>query len=114
MLDKCELRLYILAEATLLEEYRDGLEALVQAGKKGVILTDKFELKGATIYKTTPEKGQLRFITDSSFVLTGTLNNNDDDKCLYSGQSNLVLVMKEALRNKILLIQNNFKEDIDI
>lgn len=114
MLDKCELRLYILAEATLLEEYRDGLEALVQAGKKVVILTDKFKLKGSTIYATTPEKGQLRFITDSSFVLTGTLNNNDDDKCLYSGQSNLVLVMKEALRNKILLIQNNFKEDIDI
>ncbi|MBR6308299.1 MAG: TrmB family transcriptional regulator [Lachnospiraceae bacterium] len=114
MLDKCELRLYILAEAMLLTEYRDDLETLVQAGKKVVILTDNFELKGATIYKTTPEKGQLRFITDSSFVLTGTLNNNDDDKCLYSGQSNLVLVMKEALRNKILLIQNNFKEDIDI
>ena len=29
MLDKCELRLYILAEAALLEEYRDDLEALV-------------------------------------------------------------------------------------
>ena len=114
MLNKCELRLYILAEASLLEEYKSELADLVSQGKKVVIITDTFQLPGATIYETVPDKGQLRFITDSSFVLTGTLFNNDDDKCLYSGQSNLVSVMKEALRNKIILIQNNLKEEIQL
>ena len=114
MLDKCELRLYILAEATLLKEYESELAELVAKGKKVVIITDNFKLPGATVYETVPEKGQLRFITDSSFVLTGTLFNKDEDKCLYSGQSNLVSVMKEALRNKIILIQNNLKEEIQI
>lgn len=114
MLNKCELRLYILAESSLLKEYESELAELVKSGKKVVILSDDFKLPGATIYKTVPEKGQLRFITDSSFVLTGTLFNSDEDRCLYSGQSNLVSVMKEALRNKIILIQNNLKEEIQL
>ncbi len=114
MLNKCELRLYILAESSLLREYEGELAKLVKSGKKVVILSDDFKLPGATIYKTVPEKGQLRFITDSSFVLTGTLFNNDEDRCLFSGQSNLVSVMKEALRNKIILIQNNLKEEIQL
>lgn len=114
MLNKCELRLYILAESSLLREYEGELAELVKSGKKVVILSDDFKLPGATIYKTVPEKGQLRFITDSSFVLTGTLFNHDEDRCLFSGQSNLVSVMKEALRNKIILIQNNLKEEIQL
>jgi hypothetical protein len=43
-------------------------------------------------------------ITDSSFVLTGIFSGNSHDTCLYSGQQNLVDVMKEALKNKIELL----------
>ena len=105
MLQQTELRLYILAESSLLEEYRQQLEQLVNDGKKVVILSENFELEGATIYKTEPEKGQLRFIIDSSFVLTGELTGSNSDTCLYSGQQNLVNVMKEALKNKIILLE---------
>lgn len=106
MLHQTELRLYILAENSLLEEYRNELTTLVQAGKKVVILSDNFHLRGAKIYHTKPEKGQLRFIIDSSFVLTGELTGSNSDTCLYSGQQNLVSVMKEALKNKIILLEN--------
>ena len=113
MLDKCELRLYVLAEASLLSEYKKKLERLVSRDKKVVIISEGFELEGATIYETPPKKGEFRLITDSSFVLTGSINGNDSDKCLYSGQNDFVLIMKEALRNKIILIQHNLKEEIE-
>lgn len=105
MLNHTELRLYIMAEKNILEEYRLQLERLVAEKKKVVILSDGFNLKGAKLYKTEPEKGQLRFIVDSSYVLTGELNDGEHDTCLYSGQKNLVSVMKEALKNKIILLE---------
>ena len=113
MLDKCELRLYIMAESCILDHYREKLESLVAEGKKVVIISEAFVVPGAVVYETKPEKGQLRLITDSSYVLTGSLNGNESDKCLYSGQSDFVLLMKEALKNKIILIQHNLKEEIE-
>lgn len=105
MLDSCELRLYIMAETDVLREYDEKLKELIAKGLKVVIMSDAYEAEGAIIYKTEPDKGQIRFITDSSFVLTGTLTGRDDDTCLYSGETNLVEVLKEALKNKISLIQ---------
>ena len=113
MLSKCELRFYIQADASLLEEYKAILANLVKGKKKAVIIAEGFDLGGATVYNAPNEKGQIRLITDSSYVLTGTLNGNDEDKCLYSGQSDFVMVMKEALRNKIVLIQHILKEEIE-
>lgn len=146
MLLSTKLRLYIMADSSLILYYAKEMEKLNQEGKKIVILTDKGildennfpkihgfntnnkniqennQLSDSTnsdsmIFITELEKGQLRFITDSSFVLTGELNdcnsdtinsNNSDfadsDTCLYSGQKNLVNIMKEALKNKIILL----------
>jgi hypothetical protein len=42
---------------------------------------------------------------DSSFVLTGEISGSEHDTCLYSGQQNLVNLMKEALKNKIELLR---------
>ena len=106
MLDRCEYRLYILAHDWLLEEYRPELEALINKGRKVVVLTDDdTSFDGATVYKTDVEEGQLRFIVDSAYVLTGQLTGGSEETCLYSEQANLVEVMKEALRYKIVLIQ---------
>jgi len=111
MLGRCELRLYILAHDWLLEEYREELERLIKAGRKVVVLTDDdIKFDGATVYKTDVEEGQLRFIVDSAYVLTGQLRGGGEETCLYSEQTNLVEVMKEALRYKIVLI----KKGIDI
>lgn len=105
MLKACDYRLYILAKAVLLKEYKEEIEALVREGKKIVVLSEEDIFENTIFYKTKPESGQLRFITDSSYVLTGTLEGKETDTCLYSGESNLVAVMKEALKNKMILIE---------
>lgn len=104
MLAETELRLYMMAPAKVLGEFENELAEIVKAGKKVVLLTKDFKLAGAKIYETKPEQGQLRFITDSSYVLTGELTDDEHDTCLYSGQKNLVEVMKEALKDKITLL----------
>lgn len=107
MMEKTQLRLYIMAGAEIIEEFEDELKQLVDDGKKVVILTNNFTLKGAVVYQITPGEGQLRFITDSSYVLTGELTDDEHDTCLYSGQENLVSVVKEALKNQITIIGGN-------
>lgn len=105
MMEACEYRLYIMAEWRFLKEHEEALDALTKKGLKIVILSDSCEISGAIYYKTEPPKGQIRFITDSNNVLTGALNGEDNDTCLYSEEENLVEIMKEALKNKIELIE---------
>ena len=107
MMRSCQYRLYILAEAELIREYEPELLRLIAEGKKIVLMTSGYALEGAIVYETQPERCQIRFITDSSYVLTGELTGSAADSCLYSGQPNLVAVMKEALKNRITLIQYN-------
>ena len=100
MLSKTNLRVYLMAEDALISEYEEELSLLINKGKKIVLLSESKDVKGALNYHTKPEKGQIRLITDSQFVLTGSV-----ETCLYSGQQNLVAVMKEALKNRIDLIK---------
>lgn len=104
LLRKCEKRLYIMAETKVVMQFKDELEELARAGKKVVILTGtELIVEGATVYKTEIVAGQIRFITDSSYVVTGTLSGSSEDTCLYSGQENLVNLVKETIKNKMLL-----------
>ena len=108
MLKETRIRLYLSASSNILSEYAQEIEALAKNGRKIVILTDSnYSIPGAIVYHTDPEPGQLRVIIDSSYVLTGELTGDDSDSCLYSGQKNLVTVMKEALKNKIVLLSND-------
>ena len=70
-----------------------------------MILTDKqVELpEGITIYLSDQKEAQIHLIVDSKLVLTGDYSGQESDTCLYSGQKNLVSVLKEALRNEIRL-----------
>ena len=101
---RLQLRLYLMAPLEIVSDYEAELKRLVSEKKKVVLLTENYSLKGATVYDTKVEAGQLRFITDSSYVLTGELTDDEHNTCLYSGQKNLVEVMKEALKNKITLL----------
>ena len=104
MLTKTELRLYLMAPAQIVKDFEEDLKRLVSEGKKIVLLTQDYSIKGAKVYNTKVEEGQIRFITDSAYVLTGELTDDEHNTCLYSGQKNLVEVMKEALKNKISLL----------
>lgn len=104
MLEQTKQRLYVFASADILKDFSEDLQNLVSSGKKVVILSDNFQISGAICHNTTTEPHQIRLITDSSYVLTGVFSGNEHDTCLYSGQQNLVNVMKEALKNKIELL----------
>ena len=104
MLTQTEFRVYIMADSILIKDYTDELKALIAAEKKVVILCDDCDFDNAIYYKTEVPSGQIRLITDSAFVLTGEITGDEHDTCLYSGQKNLVEVMKESLKNKITLL----------
>ena len=104
MIEKTELRLYLMAPVEIVRDYEELLKRLISEGKKIVLLTEGYSLKGAKVYNTKVEGGQIRFITDSAYVLTGELTDDEHNTCLYSGQKNLVEVMKEALKDKISLL----------
>lgn len=104
MLSQTKERVYVLSTKEILSEFEQELRTLAARSKKVVILSDGLEIPGATCHSTQAERGQIRLITDSSRVLTGVLSGDEHDTCLYSGQRNLVDVMKEALKNKIELL----------
>lgn len=102
MLKKCDKRVYIMAEKSIIEQFIDELSAVASADKKVVILTDdKVAVENAVLHITDVEAGQIRFIVDSSFVLTGSLTGDIDDACLYSGRETLVNLVKENIKNKM-------------
>lgn len=104
MLDRCNERLYIMADGSLIDKFKPELTKLANQGKKVVILTENsVGINKAIFYKADIVAGQIRFIVDSDFVLTGTIAGNIDDTCLYSGQETLVNLVKETIKNKMLL-----------
>lgn len=106
MIEQCDMRLYLAASNTIIKDFEDVLEKAHQKGIKIVIMSDKDYSRIATkCYYDQSEEGQIRLITDSTFVLTGEIQKEGFDTCLYSGQKNLVTIMKEALRNKIRLLE---------
>ncbi len=107
MLENAKERIYFMADKEVLSCFQKEIENLLLSEKKVVILSDFDDfsmLKGIIFHKTQTEENQIRLIVDSSFVLTGTISGSEHDTCLYSGQQNLVNLMKEALKNKIELL----------
>ncbi|MBQ9991425.1 MAG: TrmB family transcriptional regulator [Lachnospiraceae bacterium] len=106
MISGCEMRLYLAASGTIVEQLKPVLKNARKRGLKIVIISDRDYWDLATsYYEDEADEGQIRLITDSTYVLTGELTGSSTDTCLYSGQENLVTVMKEALRNKIRLLE---------
>jgi len=112
MIRSCDMRLYMVASGYIVEEFADVLMAAKERGLKIVLMSDKDYSHLATkFYWDMSQEGQFRLITDSTYVLTGELKNRSMDTCLYSGENNLVTIMKEALRNKIKLLELEGKSD---
>ena len=114
MIENCEMRLYFAAEKEIIERYQSLLKDVKERGLKVVLMTNgDFSFCCTKLYRDEPGIGQIRLITDSSYVLTGECTGKNTDTCLYSGQENLVTIMKDALRNKIKLIELEGTERMD-
>lgn len=106
MIEHCDMRLYLAASGNIIKEFEEVLFEAKKKGLKIVLMSDRDYSHLATkFYQDEPEIGQVRLITDSAYVLTGEVQGRNSDTCLYSGQKNLVTIMKEALRNKIRLLE---------
>lgn len=106
MIRECKKRLYFSAEGDIISRFADLLKEGKRLGLKIVLMSDQdFSEIATKFYQDIPEKGQIRLITDSSYVLTGELTGKGEDTCLYSEQGNLVSIMKDALGNRIKLLE---------
>ena len=106
MIEQCEMRLYLAGSGVIIKEFEEVLSEAAKRGLKIVIMSDRdYNHLATRFYQDNSEEGQIRLITDSAYVLTGEMRGTSSDTCLYSGQKNLVTIMKEALRNKIRLLE---------
>ncbi len=115
MLEHVAYRVYLSMPAEYLEQFRNHLEQLAADGKKVVLLVSDLpsvEIKGSIVYQTDKRDRQLRLIVDSSYVLTGEMNGDASDSCLYCAQKNFVNVFKDSLRNEIKLIQLTQRDQV--
>lgn len=106
MLRLAEQRIYISGCYEVLRLIEEELQNALDRGLKVVIITDEKPVcPDAVVYLSQSKDRQVRLITDSKYVMTGEINGNNNDTCLYSGQKNFVNVFKEALRNEMKLIE---------
>lgn len=106
MLLAAKKRVYLSMASENITLFLPELEQLQKKEIKMVFLTDKkLKFVGAKIYVTENKAEQIGIITDSKYVLTGELGKGKDSTCLYSGQSNLIRVFKDSLKNEIKLIE---------
>ncbi|NLL77922.1 MAG: TrmB family transcriptional regulator [Clostridiales bacterium] len=106
MLENAKQRIYLSAPESFIRSIRAELEEIVERKIKLVLVTDKgIGIDNAIQYLTDKKENQIRLIIDSLYVLTGDIEGEKSDTCLYSGQKNFVNVFKEALRNEIKLIE---------
>lgn len=121
MLCDATQRIYFSAASTFLSNWKSELESLVMRGIKVVLISDK-PLEGLDekyiFYQSVSEEAewedkekQIRLIIDSAYVLTGEVEGNSTDTCLYSAQKNFVNVFKEAMANEIKLIELSRKSE---
>jgi sugar-specific transcriptional regulator TrmB len=106
MLDNAKQRIYLSAPESFIQSIEKELLETVRRKIKLVLITDKAVGMSETIqYLTDKKENQIRLIIDSLYVLTGDIQGEKSDTCLYSGQKNFVNVFKESLRNEIKLIE---------
>jgi HTH-type transcriptional regulator, sugar sensing transcriptional regulator len=104
MIRQAQERIYAALEGKALQLVQADLQKAARRGLKVVLISlEPVIIQGAQIHQGAVPKGQVRVITDSSWVLTGDYQENGSPTCLYSNRRNLVELCKDALRNEIKL-----------
>lgn len=99
-------RVYVSMSEKELPFLKEELETAAKRELKVVAITSgDFDLEGAVVHRVDKQSGQIRLITDSSYVLTGNISGSDDDTCLFSKNKPLVELIKDSLKNEIRLAE---------
>ena len=105
LLSQVDQRVYISCTRNYLLLLIRELDALMEARKKVVIITDQpATFHNAKVYLGESRGMQVGVIADSKYVLTGEYGEGSMNTCLYSGQKNFVELYKTALANEIKLL----------
>lgn len=105
MLLEAKERVYLSLSNKTISFIQAELANIIERGLKTVIITDRpFVLPGATIYYAEKPPHQIRLIADSANALTGDIGDGENSTCLYSKKNNLVELLKESIKNEIMLI----------
>lgn len=106
LIDSASMRIYAAIDNVMTTELLSELSAAAERGLKVVLIADMDESPaGMTLYKKKRDPGQIRLITDSCQVMTGNTSGDSEPICLYSRNSTLVTLLKEAMMNEIALIR---------
>lgn len=104
MIRQAKERVYVSLSEKEIAYVRDELMDAIERGLKVVAITSSgVELEGATLYTIQKKPGPIRIIVDSTQVLTGEISGLEEDSCLYSRNRPLVELIKDSLKNEILL-----------
>ncbi|BBD08601.1 TrmB family transcriptional regulator [Desulfovibrio ferrophilus] len=107
MLDGAQSHVYISAHSSEVPAMSQALEGCVSRGVKTVLISDACPVAGVHHHSKPKELGQVNIIADTSAVLTGTLLPEATAQCLYSRNSQLVRLMREAFLNELELIERD-------
>jgi len=106
IINEAKERVYVSMTEKELPYLKEALEGAAGRGLKVVgILPKESELKGAIVHVISKQSGQVSLIADSAHVLTGNINGNDSDTCLYSKNKPLVELIKDSLKNEIRIVE---------
>lgn len=114
MMKQAQNRFYLAGARDVMESFQEEISEGLKRKLQITLISDcNLEnepcFKGAICYVTEQEENQIRLITDSKNVLTGSFSGKKEDSCLFSGQEHLVRLIKEALGNKIELMRKEGK-----
>ena len=103
MIRQASKRVYVSLSEKEMAYVRDELLDAGRGLKVVVITSAGVSLEGAMVYTIQRTPGPIRIIADSTQVLTGEVSGLDEDSCLYSRNKPLVELIKDSLKNEILL-----------
>lgn len=114
LMKQAKSRFYLAGTKSVIEAFQEEVELGLSRDLKITLISDydmveNFGFSGAICYVNEQEDNQIRLITDSKYVLTGSFSGKKEDSCLFSGQEHLVNLIKEALGNKIELLRKDGK-----
>jgi len=106
IIDETQERIYLSLTRSKLDLFKQQILSLASKNVKVVLITDEpTTLDNVVTYQSALPIKQVRIISDSTKVLTGDFDESNHSTCLYSEKKNLVDLIKDSIKNEMVLIE---------